>query len=83
MQLHTVHHMPKSGPVVDSCFAPILIRMILLIIFDQRRFLWKEMSKKLVQLETIGEIGSGPECQAESCWYPPYAPGGATKALIV
>ena len=26
--------------------------------------------RKRIQLDTIGEVGSGPECFAESCWPP-------------
>ena len=35
-------------------------------------------SRNWIQLETVGEIGSGPECLAVSCWWPDWA----TKALI-
>ena len=40
---------------------------------------WKQTSKKL---ETVGEIGSGPECRAQSCWRP-MAHEEMIKALIL
>ena len=30
----------------------------------------KERQRSGIQLKTIGEVDSGPECLAESCWHP-------------
>ena len=38
---------------------------------------WKQTSKNWIQLETVGEIGSGSECLLVA-----YAPRGVTKTLI-